>query len=64
MPPGTLYIVSGAYRINILLSKIILRITHEDPGSNMFLNATLPTIILRLPSMIFDILIAVLIYFF
>lgn len=64
MPPGTLYLVSGAYRINIFVSKIILRITHEEPGSNMFLNGTLLSIILRLPSFFFDILIACLLYFF
>ncbi|MBI5613734.1 hypothetical protein HY947_02310 [Candidatus Gottesmanbacteria bacterium] len=62
MPPGTLYIVSGMYRLNILASKFVLRFSHEDPGSNMFLNATLPIIFLRIPSLFFDILIAVLMY--
>ena len=64
MPPGTLYIASEMYRLNILASKLVLRISHQDPGSNMFLNAILPTIFLRLPSLFFDGLIACLIYVF
>lgn len=62
MPPGTLYIVSAMYNINILFSKAILKITHSAPGSLQWVNGGLLNFMLRIPSLLADVGISILIY--
>lgn len=50
------------YRVNILAAKVILNITHTDPGSLQWVNIQLTNAFLRLPNFIADLLTGYLIY--
>lgn len=63
-PPGSLYILSGAYYLELQAAKVIFKITHTSPANNMWVNGPLLTIFLRLPSVIADLILGALIYFF
>jgi Gpi18-like mannosyltransferase len=62
-PPGTLYIVYGAYEGYITTGKIIAKITHTQAGSILWVNTTLQHIFLRLPQILADIGLGILAYF-
>ncbi|GEM_PF-1874444 len=62
MPPGSLYFNVAAYETQISLVKIYLRITNQEPGSNLWINSYLINIFLRLPAIIADLAIGLLIY--
>lgn len=61
-PPGSLYIVSGMYNINIIAAKIILRVTGEKPEKLQWINGPLLNFTLRLPSIIADLMIGLMIF--
>lgn len=63
-PPGSVYILYSAYEVNLVAAKILLRVLHETPGNLHWMNSSLINFFLRLPSILCDILIAVLIYIF
>jgi len=63
-PPGSLYIISGMYNINILVAKIILRTTGQQPEILQLISGPLLNFSLRLPSIIADLLIGFLIFIF
>ncbi len=62
-PPGTLYIVSGTYELYIITGKVITKLKHTMPGSNLWINTTLQHIFLRLPQMIADFGMGFIVYF-
>lgn len=62
LPPGTLYILTSMYRVNILAAKTILKITHTDPGALQWVNIGLTNAFLRLPNILADLLIGYLIF--
>lgn len=61
-PPGIVYIFAPMYQGQLLISKIILRITHQPPGSIQWINHQLIDTALRLPSIIAELLIGLMIY--
>lgn len=61
-PPGTIYFISGAYEIYILIGKAVNKITNTQAGSIHFVNTYLLHIMMRFPSAVADILIGVLLY--
>src|SRR3989344_4221921 len=61
-PPGSLYIISGAYNLQIQFSKILLRIFNLEEGGSIWINLQLLYAFLRLPSILSDLIIGVLIY--
>ena len=63
-PPGSLYIIYSAYFLELQTAKIILKLTHTAPGNNLWVNGPLVTIFLKIPSIIADLALGVLIYFF
>lgn len=62
LPPGMLYILSFMYMIGIQISKLILSITHSLPGSIIWLNVTLITLLFRIPAIVSDLVIGIFIY--
>lgn len=62
MPPGTLYIISAMFNLNIETNKVILKIMHVKEGSRHWMNSQLLNGHLRLPSIASDILLSFLIY--
>jgi hypothetical protein len=62
MPPGTLYVLTGMYRVNILVAKVIYKVTHTPPGSILWVNTALTNAFLRLPNLLADLLTGYLIY--
>lgn len=62
-PPGSLYILSAAYNLELLTAKIILKTTNTLPGNNLFVNGPLVDIFLRFPTILADLILGVLIYF-
>ena len=62
MPPGTLYIVSAMYRVNILAAKVIMKITKTQPGELIWVNVWLTNVFLRTPVILGDVFIGYLIY--
>src|SRR3989338_9215501 len=63
-PPRSLYLNVLTYEAQIPLVKVLLRTMHATPGSLEWINGPLINAFLRLPSMLADIAIAVLIYLF
>lgn len=61
-PPGSLYIISGTYETYILIGKMFAKITHTLPGSNVWVNTLLDTILMKTPAIITDLLMGVLAY--
>ncbi len=61
-PPGTTYVLLGAYDLDIQAAKIIGHMTHQAPGQNLFVNGPMLTLFLRLPSVVADLVIGWLIY--
>ncbi len=62
MPPGTLYVATGAYESYIVIGKIVNKITHTAAGSIHWVNTYLFHIMMRVPSVISDILMGVLLF--
>jgi len=63
-PPGLLYILSASYRLHIQLSKMLLRVIPYSEKVNALLNGPVMSFMLRLPSIISDCLIGILIFLF
>lgn len=63
MPPGTLYVASGAYESYIVVGKIINKLTDTAPGSIHWVNTYLFHSMMRVPNVLTDIGIGVLLYF-
>jgi Gpi18-like mannosyltransferase len=63
-PPGSLYTLSIAYNIELQTAKLISKLTNTPPGNNQWVNGPLVTLFLRLPSIIADIIIGILLYLF
>lgn len=63
MPPGTLYIVSGMYNLNLQISKIVLKLTGAKEGNVLWINQYLPNLLFRIPSIISDLVITYIIYY-
>lgn len=61
-PPGSLYILSGAYNLQIQFSKVLLRIFNLEEGSSTWINVQLLYAFLRFPSILADLIIGILIY--
>lgn len=61
-PPGTLYIISAMYQAQIQSAKVVLKVLDAAPGSISWVNITMVHFYLRLPSIITDIAITILIY--
>lgn len=64
MPPGTLYVQYGMYLAGIQISKVVLAITQMPAGSIVWLNGPLITLMFRMPSILCDFLIGIVIFFF
>lgn len=62
LPPGTLYILAGMYRVNLLAAKGVLKLTHAEPGALQWVNVAMTNAFLRLPAILSDILIGYLIF--
>jgi len=62
MPPGSLYTVSGMYRLELSVAKILLKITHTKPGELHWMNSQLINGFLRIPNILGDIVTGYLIY--
>lgn len=62
MPPGTIYTISATYEFYILIGKVINKISHTSAGSLHWVNTYLLHIFMRLPNVIADILIGVMLY--
>jgi len=62
MPPGTLYVLTGMYRLNIIAAKVIAKVTHTAPGALQWVNGALTNAFLRLPNILADLLAGYLIY--
>lgn len=62
MPPGSLYTVFGMYRAELIVARLLLKITHTNPGELSWMNKELFLGFLRLPNMLGDILVGYLIY--
>lgn len=62
MPPGTLYTVNMMYQLNIQTSKVLLKIYSLQPGEAQWMNGTLLNAFLRLPSLVCDVIITILIF--
>lgn len=62
LPPGTLYIVTSMYRLNLQAAKLVLKITHTKPGELIWVNIELTNAFLRFPNILGDILTGYLIY--
>src|SRR3989344_6171231 len=62
MPPGSLYTVSLMYRLNLVAAKVLLKITHTQPGELHWMNSQLINGFLRLPNIVGDLLTGYLIY--
>lgn len=61
-PPGSLYIIAGAYKLQIQIAKIYLKITHQKPGSVQWINGPFIDSFLRFPSILADLIIGIFIY--
>jgi dolichyl-phosphate-mannose-protein mannosyltransferase len=61
-PPGSTYIIAGAYQLNILIAKIYLKLAGNSITTQQFAGIYLQTGILRLPQIVADILLGYLIY--
>ncbi len=61
-PPGTLYVLDGAYTAQLRAANIYMKFTHQKPGTNLFINGPLVNIFLRIPSLLADIVIGLLLY--
>lgn len=61
MPPGTLYIVYAIYQVWLLCGKIFIRFGIY-PGSNNWINGPFLTLLLRIPSLVADIGVGILVY--
>ncbi|HLD24307.1 MAG TPA: hypothetical protein VJB96_00100, partial [Patescibacteria group bacterium] len=55
-------LLTGMYRVNIVVAKVIHKVTGASPGSLQWVNVQLPNAFLRLPAMLSDILIGYVIY--
>ncbi|MDP2649809.1 MAG: hypothetical protein Q8P10_03110 [bacterium] len=53
-PPGSLYVLSGAYELWITAGKLISRFTHTSVGSIGFVNTYLQHIFMKIPSLLTD----------
>lgn len=62
MPPGSLYIVTSMYKLNLLAAKLVIKITHTKPGELVWVNIQLTNAFLRIPNILSDILTGYLIY--
>lgn len=59
-----MYVASTMYRTQLVAANIILKLTHTHPGEFPWINITLVTLFLRLPSLVADIGIGYLVYLF
>lgn len=62
LPPGSIYLISGMYNVQIQTSKLILKIFQAKEGSIYFLNVSLLDAFLKLPFIIADVILSFLIY--
>lgn len=62
-PPGTQYVLSATYEAYNIVGKVINKLTHTSPGSLNWVNITLLHGFMRIPEIITDLLIGLLIYF-
>jgi Gpi18-like mannosyltransferase len=53
-PPGTIYVLFGAYELWILVGKVISRITHMPAGSILFVNTYLQHIFMKFTPFLTD----------
>ncbi|MBI5123519.1 hypothetical protein HZA75_06700 [Candidatus Roizmanbacteria bacterium] len=63
-PQGSLYILYGSYILELQAAKAIFKFTHTNPTTNPWVNGPLLTIFLKIPSIIADLILGALIYFF
>ncbi len=63
-PPGLLYILSTSYRLHIQLSKVLLRFMPHSEEVTGWLNGPVMSFMLRLPSIVSDCIIGILIFLF
>lgn len=63
-PPGEIYIMSGMYELNVLSIKTILKLTHQSPAQLDHLSNQMLDIFLKIPSLISDIGIGLIIFLF
>lgn len=62
LPPGSIYLISGMYNVQIQTSKLILKLLHAKEGSIYFLNVPLLDAFLKMPFIISDLFLSFLIY--
>lgn len=63
-PPGSVYILSSMYYVQLQVAKTYSKITHTSAGSIQWINGPLQNAFLRLPAILADLGIATLIYLF
>ena len=61
-PPGSLYIISSAYNLELLFSKVYIKFFHLKEGSVQWINGPLLDGFLRFPSILADLVIGLFIY--
>ena len=61
-PPGSLFILSGAYESWIITGKVISRLAHISPRSNNFINTYLQHIFMKMPGIISDLVMGFLVF--
>lgn len=61
-PPGSTYIIAGAYRLNIIAAKLYLRVAGNTKEHQQFAGIYLQNAVLRVPQIIADIILGVLIF--
>lgn len=62
MPPGSLYTISLAYRVELIVASALLKITHTQPGQLHWMNSELINGFIRIPNILGDLLTGYLIY--
>jgi len=62
LPPGATFVITGTYSTSLLVSRAILKISHLQEGTNLFLNIYLVDLFLKLPAVFADLVITVFIY--
>lgn len=63
-PPGSLYFINSAYFFQVQVAKLYSKITHVLPGHNAWVNGPLVNIFLKIPSILSDLFIGVIIFIF
>lgn len=62
LPPGSLYLLSEAYNLQLQTAKLMNKITHTTSGSNVWVNGPMVSLFLRIPSIVADLILSLLIY--